>query len=40
MKALGNEAGGLPFTLVLDAQSIVLMRKLGKLTEQDIQSWI
>jgi thiol-disulfide isomerase/thioredoxin len=39
MKTLGNEAGGLPFTLVLDAQSIVQMRKLGKLTASDIQSW-
>lgn len=39
MKTLGNEAGGLPFTLVLDAQSVVLMRKLGKLTSSDIQSW-
>ena len=39
MKTLGNEAGGLPFTLVLNAQSNVQMRKLGKLTSGDIQSW-
>ena len=40
MKTLGNEAGGLPFTLVLNAQSGVQMRKLGKLTSSDVQSWI
>lgn len=39
MKTLGNEAGGLPFTLVLNSQSLVQMRKLGKLTSGDIQSW-
>ncbi|MEY4677047.1 MAG: hypothetical protein RLZZ470_1554 [Pseudomonadota bacterium] len=39
MKTLGNDAGGLPFTLVLGAQSELLMRKLGKLSESDIQSW-
>jgi thiol-disulfide isomerase/thioredoxin len=40
MKNLGNVAGGLPFTLVLNAQGEVQMRKLGKLTEDDIQSWL
>jgi thiol-disulfide isomerase/thioredoxin len=40
MKNLGNEAGGLPFTLVLNAQGEVQMRKLGKLTENDIRSWL
>jgi len=39
MKDLGNEAGGLPFTLVMNAQGRVQMRKLGKLTAQEIQSW-
>ena len=39
MKTLGNETGGLPFTLVLNAQSDVQMSKLGKLTTGDIQSW-
>ena len=40
MKNLGNAAGGLPFTLVLNAQGEVQMRKLGKLTEADIRSWL
>jgi len=39
MKNLGNPTGGLPFTLVLNAQGQVQMRKLGKLTESDIRSW-
>lgn len=40
MKNLGNATGGLPFTLVLNAQGQVQMRKLGKLTESDIRSWV
>ena len=39
MKTLGNETGGLPFTLVLDARANVQMSKLGKLTPDDIASW-
>lgn len=39
MKTLGNESGGLPFTLVLSAQSDVQMSKLGQLTSGDIHSW-
>ncbi|MEY4436303.1 MAG: hypothetical protein RLY41_726 [Pseudomonadota bacterium] len=39
-KKLGNQAGGLPFTLVLDAQGRVIQRKLGKLTAEDIKSWV
>lgn len=40
MKQLGNTEGGLPFTLVLNAQGGVLMRKLGKLSDSDIKSWV
>lgn len=39
MSALGNEEGGLPFTLVIDSQGGLLQRKLGKLQESDIHSW-
>jgi len=39
MTALGNLQGGLPFTLVIDAQQGLRMKKLGKLTEADIGSW-
>jgi len=40
MTALGNQAGGLPFTLVIDAQGGLRFRKLGKLTEADISDWL
>ena len=38
-KTLGNELGGLPFTVVLDAQGRLIQRKLGKLTPDDIKKW-
>ena len=40
MTVLGNQAGGLPFTLVIDAQGGLRFRKLGKLTEGDISDWL
>lgn len=36
---LGNEVGGLPFTVVLDGKGGVIQRKLGKLSAQEIQAW-
>ena len=39
MTALGNQEGGLPFTLVIDSQGALLQRKLGKLSDNDIRSW-
>ena len=36
---LGNEVGGLPFTVVLDGKGRVIQRKLGKLSAQEIQAW-
>ena len=39
-KKLGNEQSSLPFTLVLDAQGQIRQRKLGKLTPDDIKSWV
>ena len=39
MTALGNQEGGLPFTLVIDSQGGLLQRKLGKLSDNDIRSW-
>jgi len=38
-KMLGNDTGGLPFTVVLDANGHLLQRKLGKLTPDDIKKW-
>jgi hypothetical protein len=40
MTALGNVQGGLPFTLVIDAQQGLRMKKLGKLSPADIQAWV
>ena len=38
-KKLGNEVGGLPFTVVLDANGRLIQRKLGKLSADDINKW-
>ena len=40
MRALDNEGSGLPFTLVMDAQGRFLQKKLGKLIEEDLKSWL
>ena len=38
-RLLGNEVGGLPFTVVLDGKGSLIQRKLGKLSGQEIQGW-
>jgi thiol-disulfide isomerase/thioredoxin len=38
-KVLGNTQGGLPFTVVLDAQGQLKQRKLGKLAEDEVKNW-
>ena len=38
-RLLGNEQGGLPFTVVLDGKGGLIQRKLGKLSAQEIQAW-
>jgi thiol-disulfide isomerase/thioredoxin len=38
-KKLGNDVGGLPFTIVLNAKGELIQGKLGKLTANDIQKW-
>ncbi len=40
MKILGNDRGGLPFTLVLDAKEGILQRKLGELHAGDLGEWL
>ncbi len=40
MTALGNQAGGLPYTLVVSPQGSLLFRKLGKLSGSDISAWL
>ena len=39
-KMLGNDVGGLPFTVVLNANGQLILRKLGKLTADDIKKWV
>jgi thiol-disulfide isomerase/thioredoxin len=36
-RALGNETGGLPFTVVFSPQGEVVHRQIGKLSEADLQ---
>ncbi|WP_225780998.1 TlpA disulfide reductase family protein [Xenophilus sp. Marseille-Q4582] len=38
-RRLGNEAGGLPFTLVLNRAGAVAARKMGKLESTDLEAW-
>jgi len=38
-RLLGNEVGGLPFTVVLDGKGSLIQRKLGKLSAQEILAW-
>lgn len=38
-RALGNQQGGLPFTVVLGSDGLVAQRKLGALKPQDIAGW-
>lgn len=39
-KQLGNAAGGLPFTVVLDQAGQVAGRKMGKIEPADLQAWV
>lgn len=36
---LGNQAGGLPFSVLLGAHGSILHRKIGRLSEQDLKLW-
>ncbi|MCW5656327.1 MAG: TlpA family protein disulfide reductase [Burkholderiaceae bacterium] len=38
-RAMGNDKGGLPFTLVLDALGRPRQRKLGETTVEDLARW-
>lgn len=38
-KNLGNQAGGLPFSVLFNAKGQVLERKLGQLHESDLGAW-
>ena len=38
-EALGNAQGALPFTVVLAADGRLIMKKLGKLSANEIEKW-
>jgi peroxiredoxin len=38
-RQLGNAAGGLPFTVVLDPAGRIVQRKLGATTYAELSSW-
>ena len=39
-RLLGNLGGGLPFTVVLGSDGRVAHRKMGRITPEDLQSWL
>jgi len=39
MEALGNGSGGLPFSVLLDANGVIVQRKLGKLFQFELDKW-
>jgi thiol-disulfide isomerase/thioredoxin len=39
-KSLGNLAGGLPFTLVLDSKGGIAQRKAGQIKAPDLVNWL
>ena len=38
-QALGNASGGLPFTVLVDAQGRLRQRKMGTTSLKDLQAW-
>ncbi|MEO7399446.1 MAG: TlpA disulfide reductase family protein [Polaromonas sp.] len=38
-KSLGNQAGGLPFTVLFGTSGQLLQRKIGKMSPEDLASW-
>jgi peroxiredoxin len=39
-RELGNVAGGLPFSVVINAAGEVAQRKMGKLSPSDLDAWL
>jgi hypothetical protein len=38
-KSLGNPSGGLPFTVLISSTGAILERKVGKLSESDLNQY-
>ena len=39
-KSMGNPSGGLPFTVLIDEKGVIKKTKLGKITEDELKSWL
>ena len=39
-KSLGNEAGSLPFSILIHSDGRVLKRKIGQLSSEDLAHWV
>jgi hypothetical protein len=39
-KALGNTAGGLPFTVLVDADGRIRQRKMGETHHDELMAWV
>ena len=39
VRTLGNQAGGLPFSVLFAADGRILQRKIGELSSADLESW-
>jgi hypothetical protein len=40
MRQLGNQAGVLPFTALIDAQGFIRHRKPGETTQEELSRWL
>jgi thiol-disulfide isomerase/thioredoxin len=38
-RSLGNQTGGLPFTVVIDAGGLIRQRKMGQVTPAELDRW-
>jgi hypothetical protein len=39
-KNMGNPSSGLPFTVMVDRKGAIIKTKLGKISEDELSSWI
>ncbi|HEY9095086.1 MAG TPA: TlpA disulfide reductase family protein [Hydrogenophaga sp.] len=39
-RTLGNPNGGLPYTVVFDAQGVVQHQKVGRVHQEDLDAWV
>ena len=39
-RSLGNQVGGLPFSVVFGADGAVRQRRMGRVTQADLSAWV